>query len=262
MSAKPPLAEPQRIALVKPSALGDIMNSLPVLAALRSRFPGPHQLDRQPLLRAASARPSRSRTRQSPSNATSPWARPYSGLSAMIRFIKDLRRRRFDLVIDLQGLFRTGLIAYLSGAKRRVGLASAREGAAWFYTELVDDLDGSPHAVDRCWRVAEHFGAADQKKTFRLPVDPAATQWALGLLAEYPRPWLAVGVGSRWLTKRWPPQHFAELARRVRQSFGGSVILIGAPDEADLARHTADIIDGPGPERGRHHQPDSVWRPY
>jgi len=73
-------------------------------------------------------------------------------------------------------------------------------------------------------------------------VEPTAAEWAGKLLAPYPRPWLAVGVGSRWLTKRWPPEHFAELAKRVRTEFGGSVILIGAPDEADLARHTAHLL--------------------
>jgi ADP-heptose:LPS heptosyltransferase len=245
MTSPPPFPEPQRIALVKPSALGDIMNSLPVLTALRQRFPLAHIswiVNRSfvPLLQGH-----RDLDEILPFERNLTWFRPISGLSAMFRFIRDLRRRRFDLVIDLQGLFRTGLIAYVSGAKRRVGLASAREGASWFYTEVVDDRAGSPHAVDRCWRVAEHFGAGQGQKQFHLAIEPAAAEWARNLLAGYPRPWLAVGAGSRWLTKRWPTQHFAELVRRAHRQFGGSVILIGAPDEIELAGQTATMVTPP-----------------
>ena len=152
-------ADPERIALIKPSALGDIMNCLPVLTALRQRFPQAQiswivNRSFAPLLQN---HPDLDEVIPFERNLT--WFRPITGLSALGRFIRQLRERRFDLAIDLQGLFRTGLIAYITGAKRRVGLASAREGASWFYTEVVDDTIGSPHAVDRCWTVAEHFGA-------------------------------------------------------------------------------------------------------
>src|SRR5947208_1445493 len=60
-----------------------------------------------------------------------------------------------------------------------------------------------------------------------------------------PRPWLVFGVGSRWPTKRWPPQHFAELARRAQARFGGTVLFIGGGDECDLSRQTAALLTGP-----------------
>ena len=119
-----------------------------------------------------------------------------------------------------------------SGAPRRVGLSTAREGATWFYTDIVPvaSLDAI-HAVDRYWLVAEALGVGDTPKRFHVPIDDAAHEWAVKTLHGLPRPWLVLGVGSRWLTKRWPPSHFAMLARRAQASFGGTSLFVGGGEE-------------------------------
>src|SRR5262249_57625046 len=124
----------------------------------------------------------------------------------------ELGRGRFDLALDLQGLPRSGLMTAATGAPRRVGLSTAREGAAWFYTDVVP-AEGEMHAVDRCWRVAEALGAGGGPRCFHVPVPDAAQCWAATALAGRQRPWVFLGVGARWMTKRWPPRHFAALAR-------------------------------------------------
>src|SRR5438067_5853865 len=101
-----PLAEypARRIALLKPSALGDIVHSLPVLTALRRRYPEAHitwvvNRSYEPLLRG-----------HPDLDATLAFDRglvaraPLRGLVALLQFLRELRRQRFDLVIDLQGL--------------------------------------------------------------------------------------------------------------------------------------------------------------
>jgi heptosyltransferase-1 len=234
---------PKRIVIVKPSALGDILHSLPVLSALRSRFPDAHiawlvnrsydvLLDGHPDL-----------------NATLPFDRhPYragivNGLKSQRAFLAALRRGRFDLAIDLQGLFRSGLLTRLTGAPVRIGLSSAREGARLFYTHVVQEF--AVHAVDRYWKVIEALGNPPAEKRFALPVRPEARAWALDALDTLPRPWLAVGAGARWLTKRWPPAHFAELVRRAQSRFGGTALFLGSPDERPLAEEAARHLDGP-----------------
>src|SRR4051794_37940337 len=140
---------PRRIALLKPSALGDIVHALPVLTALRERFPDaritwvvnksyepliaghPHLTDTLPFDRGTFGR--------------SRWeAAAYTA-----RFANELRRRRFDLVIDLQGLLRTGLMCGFTGGPVRVGFASAREGSHYFYTHHIEVPDADRlHAVE------------------------------------------------------------------------------------------------------------------
>jgi ADP-heptose:LPS heptosyltransferase len=149
------------------------------------------------------------------------------------------------MVIDLQGLFRTGLMTVASGASMRIGLASAREGAMFCYSHRVEDRTVVTHAVDRYWRVIEALGDAPAVKTFHVPISPDARQWAKESLQRHPRPWLAIGVGSRWLTKRWPPTHFAALIQRAQAQYGGTAIFIGTPEEADLARQSAALVPGP-----------------
>ena len=236
---------PERIAIVKPSALGDIAHSLPVLSALRQRFPLAHLswivnrgyaaiLDGHPDLNEIVSF-DRAALRKG-------WLR---GGWDFGRFLKQLRLRCFDLVIDLQGLLRTGLMTRASGAPVRIGLASSREGSRFCYTHCIDDQTDVRHAVDRYWRVIEALGDAPAVKTFHVPVQAEARTWAREQLAQFPRPWLAVGVGSRWLTKRWPPEHFAALVRRAQEQFGGTAIFVGTPEEASLAQQAAALIRGP-----------------
>lgn len=234
---------PTRIALVKPSALGDILHSLPVLTALRRRFPQAHitwiiNRSYEVLLRG-----------HPDLNATLSFERhPYrngflAGLQKQRAFYNQLRSEQFDLAIDLQGLFRSGLLSWLTHAKTRIGLASAREGSRTFYTHKI--ADNAVHAVDRYWKVIEAMGDPPATKSFKLPVQPEAQTWVAEKLATLPRPWIAVAAGSRWLTKRWPPAHFATLVERAQARFGGSALLVGTPDERRLAEDAARAIPGP-----------------
>jgi lipopolysaccharide heptosyltransferase I len=236
----------RRIGLIKPSALGDIIHALPLLTALRRRFPESHiawvvNRSYEPLLQG-----------HPDLSATLPFDRAAmrGGLiraaQTLYGFAQLLRSQKFDLIVDLQGLLRSGLMTLATRAPRRVGLSSAREGATRCYTDLIENTSlGIGHAVDRYWRVAEAFGVGDMPKTFRVPLREPERQWAREILAALPRPWLMLGVGARWITKRWLPNHFAALARRALQRFGGSVILVGSRDEDEAASKTKEQLTGP-----------------
>ena len=246
--AKPqiPLHElyPSSIALIKPSALGDIIHALPVLTALRQRFPRTHitwivNRTYEPLL---AGHPDLDHILAFDRHATRFGFWQAAGRA--VSFLRLLGKRKFDLVIDLQGLLRTGIMSLACRSARRVGFSCAREGSRWFYTDVVPaDFTGT-HAVDRNWGMAVAFGAGNGDKQFRLHIDEQARQWVKEELHDCPRPWLAVGVGARWLTKRWPPEHFADLLRRAQKCFGGTAIFVGRGDEAPFSRAAAALLEG------------------
>ncbi len=237
--------QPERVCLIKPSSLGDVVHALPVLAAFRSLWPGAHLawvvnrglrglLDGHPDLDEVIPF-DRSRAKPTP-----------AGIAATGRFLLDLRRREFDLAVDLQGLLRSGIMTFATAAPVRVGLAGAREGAGAFYHHRIAAPGPEIHAVDRLMRVAEAFGADGSRPRFRVATGPDDAAWARAILAPLPRPILAVNVGARWLTKRWPPAHFAAVARRAVEARGAGVVLVGAPEDRPLVDAVLDRL-GPVP---------------
>jgi heptosyltransferase I len=246
--SRPPLNRypAERIALLKPSALGDIVHSLPVLTALRRRYPHAYitwvvNTAYAPLLRGhRDLDDILAFDRRASQRGWGAAARSWLG------FVRELRRRRFDLAIDLQGLFRTAVMMAATGARRRVGLSTAREGATWTYTDVVPVADfKAVHAVDRCWRIAEAFGVGDLPKEFHIPISAKARRWAKAATRGYPRPWLMVAPGARWMSKRWPPRHFAALLQRAEEVFGGTVFLVGGAEETAAAADLRRELVGP-----------------
>lgn len=233
------------VAILKPSALGDIVHALPVLTALRRRFPEAYigwVVNRAyaPLLEG---HPDLSETIRL---ERAPRRRLLAGLAAYSSVIHRLRKRRLDLIVDLQGLLRTGLLGIFSGARRRIGPTWAREGATWLYTDVVAGpglTEG--HAVDRYLAIAKALGAETDQIVFRLPPFPSAEPWADELLRRLPRPWIMAAVGARWLTKRWLPQHFGELLGRAQAHFGGTVLFVGSAEDAADSTAAARDLRGP-----------------
>ncbi|MBX7106505.1 MAG: glycosyltransferase family 9 protein [Gemmataceae bacterium] len=237
---------PKRVAIVKPSALGDVVHALPVLSALRQRWPAAHltwvvNRGYAPLLEG-----------HPDLDAVLPFDRGagrrgfMAGSLNVLRFGRSLRAAQFDLVIDLQGLLRTGLMTWATRAPRRVGFAAAREGATRFYTDRIDVPDADAiHAVDRYWRVAAALGAGDGPKKFVVPIAESARKQATELLAPFPRPYIMLAVGARWVTKRWPPHEFAAAARSALSRAGGTVVFVGAAEDEPLAREAQSRLSEP-----------------
>ena len=113
-------------------------------------------------------------------------------------------------------------------------MADAREGAGWFYTDQVDAPRLGIHAVDRVIRVARYLGATVVEPRFDLPIGEAERRWAVETLAEVPSPRIVLNLGARWLTKRWPPEHFAAIARRAVSEFGAGLIAVGSAEDRPI----------------------------
>jgi lipopolysaccharide heptosyltransferase I len=238
------MPEPRRILLIKPSSLGDIVHALPVLAALRRRWPDAHiawlvgagfapLLDDHPLIDQV-IRFDRKRYGQM-------WWNPAASI-AFWRFVARVRRMRFDLVIDLQGLVRSGLLAWFCGARRRIGFGKAREGAWLFYNERVSVSADVRHAVERNLCVARQLGLPVDPIEFPLAVTDDERDRARALLigqgCDTPESFTAVLPGARWPTKQWPPERFSA-AIDALQAQGACCVLLGAPDERPLGDRIA-----------------------
>lgn len=235
-----PPVDPKRILIIKPSSLGDIIHALPVLAGLRAAHPHAHiawlagsafvpLLDGHPLLDEVIPFDRRRFGRM--------WYHPGAFL-AFWRFVARLRRRRFDLILDLQGLIRSGLISWFSGARRRIGFADAREGAWMFYSDRVALPPAETHAVERNLRLLEAVGAKVDKPEFPLGLRAEELDAASSRLREHgiqPRSFAVVIPGARWKSKHWPASHLAELLRRMHADRMGPVVLLGSPDERPWA---------------------------
>lgn len=236
-----PEAPALRILLIKPSSLGDIVHALPVLSALRETWPHAYVawlssrpfvslLERCPLIDEVIAF---DRAR---------YGRMWRSLPAFLdfwRFVGELRRRRFDLVVDLQGLIRSGLMAFFSGARRRVGFADARELAWLFYTQRVSCPDGPEHAVEKNLRVAQALELAPGPPRFPLGLSGDEKAAGRELLAEAAgRPldaFIAVVPGARWESKCWPAERLAQLIDAMHGEGMPRCVLLGSPEERTSA---------------------------
>lgn len=226
-----PVSDVHQILFIKPSSLGDIIHALPVLDTLRSHF--------------TQARIAWLVKRE--------WAEIVEriegvddivtvgpGLRGWLGAVPRVRATGFDLAVDLQGLFRSGVMARLSGARCRIGFANAREGSPWFYTHRVPVPTADMHAVDRYGLVAEALGIGRKTdRAFRFKRWPSDDQAITALLNQQGvtdrQRWVAMNVSARWPTKRWPIQSFAKLIDQLHEAGFGPVVLLGAPSEREAA---------------------------
>lgn len=229
---------PQRILVIKLSSLGDIVHALPAVSALRHRFPH----SRLTWL------------------VKEVWAPILEGnpdideiLSVNVSWrnwpevIRTLRSGRFDLVVDFQGLFRSGLLSAITGATTRVGFARAREGATWFYTHHVPLPEDKPstwrllevHAVDRNLAITGFLGGESSIPVFHLPqcstdlraIDKMFQSAEVQDHAQL----IALAPWTRSAIKAWPHNRFVDLARELVQWPNVRVVILGGPSDVSSA---------------------------
>jgi heptosyltransferase-1 len=238
------MQDPRRILFIKPSSLGDIVHAMPVVAALKDRWP---EAQLTWLVKRQWAD-----LVERIAGVDCLWAVD-SSPGGWLGQIAALRAERFDLMVDLQGLFRSAAMGWVSGAPTRIGFANGREGSPWFYTHRVRVPTTEIHAVDRYLLVAAALGAPPKTgPQFRFNLaggDLSAMQDVFqgrGLAIE--KPWVALNIAARWLTKRWPLESFAAVADQLSDEGVGPIVVLGSEQErtavAEFQRLTSrPIID-------------------
>ncbi len=240
----------KNILIIKPSSLGDIVLALPALTALRKSFPDANiswliRPDFAPLLEN---HPHLNEVilfdRKFLGKA---WYHPRA-FGSLLSLIWRLRRSKFDLVIDLQGLFRTASLAWLSGCKNRFGMTMTRELAHIFYTHKIPQDQDCIHLVDYYLKIIQTAGASRTQVEFVLPVDPAAVDSVNEMLRAHGVDvdnYVVFMPGSVHSDKWWPVERFAVLADRISSQFGLSVVATGTASEKDIVKKLQSLAAVP-----------------
>ena len=230
-----------RALVVRLSSIGDVIHTLPALAALSAHAweatwlvePAARSLlEGHPLLQGVVALPS---------------ARGF-GLLAARRALRELRSLRHDVALDFQGLWKSAAWARLSGAGRVLGFDGPwrREGlSAWLLTERADLSTDRPHVIDKNLALLKPLGIeAVGSREFPLP--PAAQRSPRveeALLAREMLGFAVLNPGGGWASKLWPPEGYAAVARGLRER-GLRALVTWGPGEERLAERVVAASQG------------------
>ena len=242
----------ERLLIVRLSAMGDVIHTLPAAQALRQAFPaakiGWLIEERWAELLCAPGTP-----RRGPRSAARPlvdwvhtvdlkgWRKSLwspAALEQIARAWNDVRSTHYDVAVDLQGAVRSAVLARWSGAQTVWGAAEPRESpASLWYTRKV--LAGGAHVVEQYLSITEAVAGAKLGWTkVELPHDPAAEEKIGRRLAEMGiRDFAIVNPGAGWGAKRWPAERYGHVARALAEAGVRSIVNHG-PGEETLARET------------------------
>ena len=234
-----------RVLLVRLGALGDVVHAIPVAAALRRAFPSAridwlvsarHReildlvpvIDRRLVIGA----------RGSP--------------ATLLGVIGELRRSRYEVAIDLQGLLKSAALARSSGAGRVVGFATSylRERLARpFYTDVYDlgcrgihDPRETRHVVQMNLGLLQPLGVTAGVPEF--PIEPVDSPVAAAVRDRTGGRYALLNPGARWPNKRWPPSHFGQVAAALRDRHGLTSVAMWGVGERALADELVEHAEG------------------
>jgi lipopolysaccharide heptosyltransferase I len=221
----------ERFLVVRLTALGDILHTIPAVAALRAAHAGARidwVVERKwaPVLEGSPAL-----GEVIPFERRSAWG--------AVECVQRLRENRYTCVIDFQGLYKSSLLAALSGAPRRIGFNRnwAREaGAAMFYTERV--IPTGRHVAELNYSLVERAGAArpaTPEYPLRVPAGGAASIRARLHERGIDGGYIVVGPGGSWRAKCWPAERYGELCREFGRKYNLRVVVIHGPGEKFIA---------------------------
>lgn len=238
-----PISVPRSILIVRPSALGDVCRTVPVLASLRRTYPDA-RIDwvvQDNFAPAVASHPDLDQVVAFPRGQMANWWRSPAALRKTLGWFAQVRRAGYDLVIDFQGLGRSGLVTRITGAKRRVGARDAREFGWLGYNvrHRLRTADSGPiHTVDYMLALLEAEGI-EIVRDMRLYVSESDAEWWVNKresLGITPGRYAVLAPTSRWFSKRWPIERWVELVRPLLMRGFEHAVLIGGPNEQEQVK--------------------------
>jgi lipopolysaccharide heptosyltransferase I len=244
--------------MIRLSALGDVVRTLPSLAVLRKSFPSARIawmveeksseiISGQPELDEVIVFP---RSAWTKSLISGQW---WSLGQELIGFIKDLHQKRFDLAVDFHGILKSGLVSWMTGAGVRVGFGrgSCKEGNYLFNNLCVTLPNKRISRFDRNLRLLQGVGLDTRDHGLRLHVSSGDRQYADSFLKKHdllgPSPLVAIHPGTSEKTryKRWFPEEYARVADGLVAERGASIIVTWGPGERETAERVQSLMRSP-----------------
>ena len=232
-----------KVLIIKLSSIGDCIHTLPAVASLREGFKKKGIKARIDWLveEAASSVLTHSRLVDNVIVVKRGWLRNYRENR---RVASALAATRYDLVLDFQGLLKSGVWVYLSNGVKRAGFSNAREMSHLFLNDRLPPYDPEKHAVDRYLELAVHAGGAAGPARFQVDTGKAAksAENKLKGVGVGREPFFAMVSQARWPTKLWSEGSFVELARRLIDKTGFKAVLVGGPGDRAALEDIKDKI--------------------
>ena len=236
-----------KILIVRVGAMGDVLHALPGVAALRKARPdwqidwvvdprwAPLLVDAQgtgPIVNRAHLAETKVWSKSPVSSAT---------LRSILELRRALRSERYDLVVDMQGTLRSGVIGWMAGAPQFAGYSDPRESlAAWFYSRRL--ARKGTHVVEQgAALLSQATGIHLSPSDVLLPRDASAEDWAEDAIRS--RPLLMLAPGAGWGAKQWPAERFGEVARQITLRPSDCVVNVNSADNI-LASRVVEASDG------------------
>ena len=227
----------KNILIVKLSAIGDVIHALPVAHALKQTYPNAR-------ITWVVEKPAYDLLTNNPDiDEIIIFDKPkFKSLAGLLTngyaFAKKLKSYKFDLAIDLQGLFKSAAISYLSGAAKRLVYCNAREQSHLVGQRICGEHE-LDHVVERYLDVARYLGCKVDLVLFPINITESEEKKTTAIIhhagLKLENPYVVLAPGTNWASKCWPPAHFAKLADML---YDKNIIplLIGGPNDKRLAQ--------------------------
>jgi heptosyltransferase-1 len=230
-----------RFLLVRLGSLGDVIHALPAASALRDAYPeGRIDWLIEPQWR---------RLLEGNPDLSEIISLEKKSAGGLIATVRKLRAAHYSCAIDFQGLYKSALPVFASGAPRRIGFAStyAREGfASLFYTDKINPRGA--HKVDHNLTLAEAAGARTSSPRFPLTLRPEDEKQVTQELARHDiADFYVLNPAGGWRSKCWPPERYGELHHRLAVQHGWRAIISFGPGEERLAQELVSAAGTPAP---------------
>jgi heptosyltransferase-1 len=229
------------LLIIRLSSLGDIIHTLPAFSASRKKFPeakiswvveekGKEILDFVPGIDKTIV----ARTQGWPIYTRKFWRE--------ISRLKKEMRDSGQVALDFQGLLKSGFLAFLSGAKKRIGFhrKNLREPqAAWFYTDRLEKMPETIHVIDKNLKLLNMLGIRENRYEFPLVIPDELGKSVKEKLSQTgyseDKKLVVYNVGAAWITKRWFAARWVELIEMMKRQDLFSLLLWGNEEEKTLA---------------------------